>query len=170
MKSFSVFLVFFAVSQFAVASGGSGSGGGGGSGSGKRTDDALKTVTFPTTNITSVIDDSRVRAATIPVFAVPAIAPIAAPALAVPTVTLPFANLKHGRTRGGADGVLETRQQVSENEVRGSLAEGETEISGGGSGSGLDGPKGYDLNVQLPMANPFAPWKTDQFNLVPACN
>ena len=34
----------------------------------------------------------------------------------------------------------------------------------------LDGTKGYDLNVQLPMANPFAPWKTDAFNLVPACN
>ena len=149
----------------ALASGGSGGGSGG---SNKRLDDRTSTVTFPTTNITSVIDDSRVRAATVPVFAVPALAPLAPPALAVPAIALPFAGVKQGRGRGGADGVLESRRTL-ETELRGRAAEGETEIRGG-SGSGLDGAKGYDLNVQLPRANPFAPWKTDALNLVPACN
>ena len=191
-KKLCVIFLTLAFAQGASAGGGpgpsgGGGGGGGGSTSGKRADDVSSTVSFPSTNITSVIDDSRVRAAIIPTFAVPALAPAALPgaAASLPAMQLPFANLESrrgggvgalqrvrggpvrvsgGPGRNGRDGVGDGGSEIEPGDARSSS--GEIELGGFG---GLDGRKAYDLAAQLPVASPFAPWKTAAPDFVPAC-
>jgi hypothetical protein len=156
-------LAALVLAQGALAGGGSNSN----SNSKKGIDDKT-TVTFPSTNITTVIDDSRVRAATIPVFAVPAVAPIGLPSAQVPgipSVNVPILDLRRDGRIGkrSGDSALEVRGRTSEvGDLRGATADGTTEVRGSSGTS-------YQLNAQLPLANPFAPWKTNVPDFVPAC-
>jgi len=160
--------VALVLAQGALAGGGSNSN----SNSKKGLDDKT-TVSFPSTNITTVIDDSRVRAAAIPVFAVPAVAPIGLPSMQIPTipsVNVPILDVRREGRIGtrSTDSALEVRGRTSETgDLRGSGGDATAEVRGGGTR--VDSGSSYQLNAQLPLSNPFAPWKTNVPDFVPAC-